>query len=131
MLTRDGILNKEDRTYETLYIPEWQDDVCLQSLSGEEREKWQKGNMDWTDPQKPKLVSTDFEIRLVVLAIVDGDTKERLFNDADIPFLRKKNGAAINRCFAVAQRLSGIGQKEVDDLTKNSSKGQSEDSTSV
>jgi hypothetical protein len=127
---KELILAQDDRRYEDLYVPEWNLTVCIRSLTGEERERWQEGNRDMSDPRNPKIVTKDFEVRLVLVSMVDPETKERVFMDGDVAFLRAKNGAAINRCFTVAQRLSGIGEKEVEELTKNSSKGQSDDSVS-
>lgn len=124
------ILAKDDRKYESLYVPEWGLTVCMQSLTGEERERWQEGNRDMSDPRNPKIVTKDFEIRLVIVSMVDPETKERVFGAGDVDMLRQKNGAAINRCFALAQKLGGIGEKEVEELTKNSQKGQSESSIS-
>jgi hypothetical protein len=42
----------------------------------------------------------------------------------DITALSKKSAAALDRIFQVAQRLSGIGQEEVEETVKNSEKTQ-------
>jgi len=51
--------------------------------------------------------------RLVSLALCD-ETGTRLFSDADITVLGAKSAKALDRVFAVAQRLNGIGSDQVD-----------------
>jgi hypothetical protein len=51
----------------------------------------------------------------------------RLFFDSEINELAKKSALALQRIFEVAQRLSGIGQVEMDSLLKNSESSQADD----
>ena len=43
-----------------------------------------------------------------------------MFTDRDVERLGKKSALALDRIYEVAQRLNGIGKKEIDELTKNS-----------
>ena len=56
--------------------------------------------------------------KLIVLTVV-GDMGEKLFTEADIEAIGGKSAKALDRIFMVAQRINGIGQKEVEELTKN------------
>jgi hypothetical protein len=76
-----------------------------------------------------KVKLDNLRAKLVARAIVD-ETGKRIFADADIPALAGKSAAALNRVYEVAQRLSGITQEDVDELTKNSETAQSENSGS-
>ena len=64
-----------------------------------------------------------------MLSIVDADSK-RIFADSDAESLGKKNSAALDRIYAVAERLSGLTKKDIEELAKNSGSVLSEDSTS-
>jgi hypothetical protein len=53
---------------------------------------------------------------------------ERLFQEEDTFPLGGKSAAALDRIFTVAQRLNGLRDEDVEELAKNSSGDQSEDS---
>ena len=42
-----------------------------------------------------------------------------VFHDGDIDALAGKSGAALDRLYEVAARLSGIGDQDVEELTKD------------
>ena len=79
-----------------------------------------------------KRVTTNLEnirARLCLLCMVDEDGN-RLFDEGDtFPFGRQV-ASALDRIFTVAQKLNGLRDEDVDELAKNSSAGQSEDSAS-
>jgi len=52
---------------------------------------------------------------LVLLLFAD-DKGVRIFKDEDLAALGKKSGAALDRLFSVAQRLSGIGVNDVEEM---------------
>ena len=56
--------------------------------------------------------------RLVARTIVGPDHK-RLFTDADVSALGAKSAAALDRVFGVAQRLNGLGRRDIEALVKN------------
>ena len=76
-----------------------------------------------------KTNMSNIRARLCQVSLVD-EAGVLLFNSNDIAKLGGKSAAALDRCFEVASRLSGISKDDVEDLEKNSGKGRSEDSTS-
>jgi hypothetical protein len=56
--------------------------------------------------------------KLVALTVVDEDGN-RIFSDEDAEALGKKSAAALDRIFAVAQRLSGLRPEDVEELAGN------------
>ena len=58
--------------------------------------------------------------RLVGLTVID-ETGQRLFTDDEVDLLGAKSGAALDRVFAVAQKLNGLSGADVEELSKNSS----------
>lgn len=124
LLSAAEILGADDATYELVAVPEWGKDagVRLRSLSGEERDAFEKGSVKVTGKGKNEtreVVLDGIRARLVAASAVD-EKGERLFTDAQAAALRKKNGAVLDRLFAVAQRLSGLSKEDVDELAGES-----------
>ncbi len=125
-LTKDAILNANDIQREEVKVPEWGGIVLVRGLSGKERDLLEASMIKG----KGKNASVNLEnlrAKVVARSIVDGNNN-RIFEDADIPALAQKSAAALNRVYEVAQRLSGISQEDVDELTKNSETALSEGS---
>ena len=54
--------------------------------------------------------------KLVAASVRKADDS-RVFTDGQVEALGKKNAAALQRVFRVSQRLSGLAEDEVDELT--------------
>lgn len=127
-LTKEAILQANDIQREEVNVPEWGGVVLVRGLTGKERDLLEASMIKG----KGKNTSVNLEnlrAKVVARSIVD-ESNNRIFGDADIPALAQKSAAALNRVYAVAQRLSGITEEDVDELTKNSETVQSEDSGS-
>lgn len=127
-LTKDAILKADDIQREEVHVPEWGGIVLVRGLSGKERDLLEASMIKG----KGKNASVNLEnlrAKVVARSIVSEDNN-RIFEDADIPALAQKSAAALNRVYEVAQRLSGISQEDVDELTKNSETAPSEGSGS-
>lgn len=116
-LTRDAILEANDLKTEIVSVPEWGGDVSVRSMTGQERDAFEQALVSERGPDASQNLS-NIRARLVTLSAVD-DNGNRLFTDADIVPLGRKSAAALDRVFTVAQRLNGIGAKDVEDLAKN------------
>ena len=68
--------------------------------------------------KKNKPNMQNVRARFAVLTICD-DKGVRVFTDADAAELGKKSAAALDRVFAVAQRLNGFSQDDAEDLAGN------------
>jgi len=121
--SRQQILEMDDRLYEDVNIPEWKTTVRVRGLTGTERDAWE-ASITRQDGRQMRMDLTDIRAKLLVRAIVNG-TGERVFSDRDVGALGNKSAAAISRLFSVAQRLSGLTDEDVEELTKNSSSEQS------
>jgi len=124
-LNREDILSFNDRVYEDVDVPEWGGTVRLTGLLGFERDKFEATVVGKTGKS---MNFTNFRARLVALCIVDEDG-ERVFSDMDIGALGRKSAAALDRVFSVAQRLSGLSDDDVKELTEDFDEGQSDSST--
>ena len=109
ILNRDVILAADDLMTEEVFIPQWNGKVKIRGITASERDELEASI--FTDEGKP--IKKNFRAKIVALALCD-ERGNRIFSDADIEALGKKNGAAINLVFGIAQRLSGIGQEAIN-----------------
>lgn len=114
VLSKDAILQAPDMPVETVSVPEWGGQVCVRTMSGTDRDAFEASLIGQQNGQQnAQHQLQNVRARLVALTVCD-KSGARLFSDADIPALGTKSAKALDRVFAVAQRLNGIGQQEVD-----------------
>jgi len=123
---RDLIMKAVDLPHEDVEIPEWGGTVRVRTMTGSERDAWEQGLFD--DKGKIRRAK-DIRASFLVLCLIDGEGN-RIFKDADIPLLGKKSSLVLDRLFTVAQRLNGLGKKDIEDLEKNLEDGQKDNSIS-
>ena len=127
-LSRDAILNVVDLDYEDVQVPEWGGTVRVRGLTGSERDKYEASVMQ-RKGKRYELVMADARAKLVALTVVD-EEGNRLFSDSDVKALGQKNAAPLNRIFSTSQRLSGLSNEDIEELTENLDSGQNDVSTS-
>lgn len=132
-LTREAILAAKDIQREEVSVPEWKtatgvDLMLVQGLNGKERDDLE-ASMIKGKGKSAQVSLENLRAKVVARTAVD-EEGNRIFAEADIPALALKSAAALNRVYEVAQRLSGITQEDVEELTKNSSPALSEGSGS-
>lgn len=128
LLTRDAILQIDDLPSRDVDVPEWGGTVRVRALTGAERDAFEQSIVEQRG-KSTKMNLTNLRAKLVALSVVDEEGK-RLFTDSDAKLLGQKSALALNRVFEVSQQLSGLTPSDVEELTKNSGGGQSDDSTS-
>ena len=117
LLTKDQILKADDIAHEDVKCPEWGGTLRVKSLSAHERDLFEAG-LVVSPGKKSKDRLNDFRASYIARAIIDADGK-RLFSDKDIAALSKKSAKPVSRVFDVAQRLSGMTDKDVEELEGN------------
>jgi len=122
-LTREQILQAADVVYEEVPVPEWGGKVMVRSLSGTERDRIEATIVQATG-RKQSINLQNVRAKFIAWSIVDPETHRRLFTDADIVTLGDKSAAALQRVFNVVQRLAGLSEEDLEEMTKNSSNGQ-------
>lgn len=127
-LTRDQILQCSDIQTESVEVPEWGGAVLVKGLSGAERDALEAAIVE-VRGRKQRLHLENTMARLVSISVIDENGK-RLFTNGDIEALGKKSSSALQRVCQVAQRLSGLTQDDLEEMSKNSESGQPEDSLS-
>ena len=119
LLSKTAILAAQDLQTEELEVPEWGGAVRVRSFTGRERDAFE-ASMVRGDGRDRKVDLTNMRARLVGLTVID-EAGQRLFTDEEVDLLGAKSGAALDRVFAVAQKLNGLSGADVEELSKNSS----------
>lgn len=123
VLTREQIEKAQDIKQELVPVPEWGGEVWVKALTGTERDAFEASSIVQRD-KSHEVNLRDIRARLCSFAICD-EAGKRLFGAGDIEALGKKSAAALTRVYEVAERLSGLTKKDVEELEKNSVPGPS------
>ena len=129
-LSRDAILAAQDIETETVDVPEWGGSVQVRGLTGGQRDAYQQSLVG---SAKGKSVAVNMQhatARLVAWCVID-EAGARMFKDADVVALSQKSGAALQRVFEVATRLSGLDEGAVEEMAANLSAIPGGDSSST
>jgi hypothetical protein len=112
------ILSQADLPTKPVTIPEWKDAegkplvVHVRTLTADERDTFEREQLD----KKPG--TRRIRASLAAKAVVDAQGN-RIFTDADIEAIGKKNGNAIDRLFAAVFELNKMSDADVKELEKN------------
>ena len=128
LLNRESILQADDLPKELVDVPEWGGSVYVRSLTGAERDRFES-SMIKQRGKNQQMNLDNIRAKLAVLTVCDEEGK-RIFSSADIDELSKKSAAALDRIFAVARRLSGLGEDDVKELAEGLKDDPLEDSPS-
>lgn len=131
LLSKDQILEAADLITEDVKCPEWGGSVRVRALSLKESNEWRRGLLravPKTDP-KTRGIAWDYKfdeslaeqsnVRMLAIACID-EKGERLFEETDIEKLAGKNPAPIERLVKTVKRISGLDDKAIEEVEKNS-----------
>jgi hypothetical protein len=116
-LDKKAILSADDLPREEVKVDAWGGSIFVKTLTGQERDDFEASCMS-NKGKSSKVNMANIRARLCVLTICN-EKGDRLFDARDIEALGKKSALALDLVFAVAQRLNGLGQNDVEDLAKN------------
>jgi hypothetical protein len=111
-----AVLDLPDLADELVEVPEWGYRLRVRSLTGAERDAFEASLLESRGKSR-EVNLRNMRAKLVAASVRRSDDK-RVFSDAQVEALGKKNAAALQRVFRVAQRLSGLGEDEVEELTR-------------
>jgi hypothetical protein len=128
MSIRDKILAvTNDTPSEKLHIEEWGVDVLVKGFSLGAKDDF------LTSVYNPETKKSDikaFTVGMLIGTAYDPETGEKLFTEADIPVLKQKSAAAVQRIVDVGTRLSGLTDDAIEVAGKKSSSTTSEEQDS-
>jgi hypothetical protein len=129
ILTKTDILSADDLATETVDVPEWSGAVIVRTMTGTERDAFEAAMVKVVDGKRvPDL--DNLRAKLLAATLVD-EAGNPLFAPDDLAALGGKRAAALDRIFAVAQRMNGLSPDAVEEAEKNSVPGPSAGSTSA
>jgi hypothetical protein len=115
LLSKEAILAADDLPREVVSVPEWGGVVHVRTMTGTDRDAFEASLINResgeSGPFSKDQRMHNVRARLVALTLCD-ESGERLFLDGEIDALGRKSARALDRVFAVAQRLNGIGTDE-------------------
>lgn len=129
LLTRDMILKADNLRTEEVPVPEWGGSVLVRELRGRERDEWEAS----LAVMRGKAMVPDvanMRAKLVARSVV-GEDGEPVFTQQDVNALGELSAAALNRVFEVASKLSGLDEKDLEEMSGNSGTGQDAGSSSA
>lgn len=127
LLTRQQILDSEDRQFEYVEVPEWGGTVKVMAMSGEQRDKYQLSMLEMKGTDEFVVKRENVTAKLVAYSCVD-EKGDMLFTEKDVLALGRKSSAAMDRITTVASRLSKLRPDDVDELGNGLSRIHSDDS---
>lgn len=116
LLKKDQILAANDIPTQEVAVPEWGGEVLLRGLSGIERDKYEASCVAMKNGQQvPKVEYAT--ARLVAWCAVDENNSRIFIGEDEVRELAQKSSSAIQRLFNVACQLSGLTERDVEELT--------------
>ena len=112
ILSRQQILEADDRKKITVNVPEWGGEILIATMSGTMRDVWEQSL------QKSNFTLENLRARFLVAVAVD-EAGDPLFTMADVEALGKKSSAALTRCMVAAQELNALTNNDLEEIAKN------------
>lgn len=131
MILREAILSAKDFKLEPVKVADvWPDVpggvVYVRSMNGNQRDAFEQWCIDCQNAGK----IANARGMLAALTVCD-ENGVPLFRPEEANVLGMKSAAALDRIFAVAQRINGLTNADVEELEKNSGSGPTAASTSA
>lgn len=127
LLSKDEIFGMDDIPMEEVVVPEWKNrKVLICGLTAAGKNAYQASLVEIKGTSR-RVRMENATAKLLVRTIVNRQ-RQPIFTETDIERLGAKSAAALERLATVANRLSGMDEKENAELVKNSEAAQSGDS---
>lgn len=128
ILTREQIEAIDDMTAQMVEVdvPEWGGSAFIRPLEVGELDDY--SNKVMRARQKGEGLA-NFRAELVAKCLCDAKGV-RLYSDAEVAILAKKNGVVVNRLYEVCDKINDIAPKKIEDVAGNSHAGRSDSSSS-
>jgi len=117
-LSKEQILSSNDLKTIEVEVPEWGGTVLLKELSGAERDEFETMCYNESKGGKIEINPVGLKAKILVSCAVD-EEGNRLFTLDDVEALNKKNGAAINKLYEEAQKVTKLTDVNLEELAKN------------
>lgn len=113
LLTREQIMDMELKQ-EIVEVLEWGGSVTIRELTGEDRDALEAATII-----DDKVNLENLRSKVLAMSLIDADGNH-MFTIDEASALAKKSGKIVVRLYAIAKRLSGLGEDELTNLVKKS-----------
>ena len=118
VLTRDQVLEVQDRTIEEVDVPAWGGSVCFGSLVLRARNRLMAG---WAGINQDQGLEEATDVQIDVLIAVCCDTNgDALFTEADREWLGNRDAVTLESLASQALAFLGLSQEGHEEAVKNS-----------
>lgn len=117
VLTKADLLAATTLPTERVEIPELGGVVLVRGMSGEERDAYETA-MFTRKGNRQQMDTSNFRAKLVASCCVD-DAGDRLFTLEEAAQLGRVRADVLHRLWSVAQRLSGLGGEDTEEMGKS------------
>ena len=119
-LGREDILKAVDLDTELVEVPEWGGEVWVRGMTGSERDAFEASIIfpDRKSGEAGKVDMKDLRAKLCAKSMCNEEGK-LIFSESDVKALSQKSAVALQRVFKVAQKLSGIGDDDLEDMKES------------
>jgi hypothetical protein len=115
---------RSDMVTKEVAVPEWRDPssddvpaVLLRVMSGKERSDYESSII--TQRGNDRVLNLRYaKVKLVATCLIDPDSFERLFTDAELEILGQRSAAAIERLADEVLALNQMGPKDVEKIAQ-------------
>lgn len=118
ILTKEQIINADDLKTEVVPVPEWGGEVIVRTMTGAAKDAYECSIIEFEGGKATQNLQ-NIRAKLLAATLVD-EAGNLLFSDKEVTTLGKKSAAALDRVFAVAQRLNAVTQQDLEALAKKS-----------
>ncbi len=118
LLSREAILQADDIPTEDVPVPEWGGAVRLRGLTAAELDDYQASLIVQTGNGTQKSNLRNATAKLIARCAID-ESGDPLFETKDVLKLSSKSAVALQRLAGVAQRLNGLTEEDLKELTED------------
>lgn len=111
MSLSESILGNDDLRTKEVEVPQWKTTLTVREL-GLQESMIAYGSLKPTDTGEVTLGHSNIA-QIVAFGVIDPETGDRVFSDADIPKLARKNHKALMTLYMAITALSGTVEDEV------------------
>lgn len=123
-LTRVAIEKAAELRTKLVDVPEWGGEALLRELTGTQRDAYEASIVGSKSVREGKRSTQEYNLyniraRLVSLCLIDPDTMQPMYSEHEVNILGNKSAAVLDRLFSEAQKLSGITDEDLAEMTKD------------
>jgi hypothetical protein len=124
VLTREQIKSAPSHRVEEVDVPNWGGSLFIHGLSGKGRDEFEM-DMLVGKGKNTEINLRNLRARLIVKTAHTGPEPDAplLFGTGDIEWLGDKDAVDLQLVYSVAQRLSGLSNEDVDEMTSTETLG--------